>query len=78
MTFHGPVSSERVEELEVTLKDCVATRLYVRALPDFRQSKQHVDQIAWETAVWVAEIPDHMVHFNGDRFLRPNGNSVWI
>ena len=76
VTSDGPVSPERVEELEVILKDCVPTRVYVRALPDFRQFKQHVAQIAWETAVWVTEIPNHMVHFNGDRFLGPNESSV--
>ena len=69
VTSHGPVSPKRVQELEVTLKDCFATRLYVSAFPDFRQFKQHVDKIAWETEVWIAEIPDHLIHFNGDRFL---------
>ena len=71
VTSHGPVSPKRVEELEVTLKDCFATRLYVSAFPDFRQFKQHVDKIAWETEVWIAEIPDHLIHFNGDKFLGP-------
>ena len=72
VTSHGPVSPKRVEELEITLKDCAATRLYVSAFPDFRHFKQHVDKIAWETEVWIAEIPDHLVHFNGDKFLGPN------
>ena len=72
VTSHGPVTPKRVEELEVTLKDCGATRLYVSAFPDFRQFKRHVDKIAWETEVWVAEIPDHLIHFNGDKFLGPH------
>ena len=71
VTSHGPVTPKRIEELEVTLKDCVAMRLYVSAFPDFRQFKRHVDKIAWETEVWVAEIPDHLIHFNGDKFLGP-------
>jgi len=25
--------------------------------------------IAWETEVWIADNPDHLVHFNGDKFL---------
>ena len=37
VTSHGPMSPKRVEELEASLKDCVATRLYVSAFPDFRQ-----------------------------------------
>ena len=69
VTSHGPVNPKRVEELESTLKDCDATRVYVSAFPDFRQVKQHVDKIAWETEVWLAEIPDHLIHFNGDKFL---------
>ena len=71
VTSHGPVSPKRVAELEVTLKDCAATRLYVSAFPDFQQFKRHVDKIAWETEVWIAEIPDHLIHFNGDKFLDP-------
>ncbi len=63
---HGPVIPKRVQELEVTLKDCAATRLYVSAFQGFRQFKCHVDKIAWETEVWVAEIPDHQIYFNGD------------
>ena len=74
VTSHGPVSPKRVEELEDGLKDCTATRIYVSAFPDFRQFRRHLDNIAWETEVWVAEIPDHMIHFNGDRFLGPKGN----
>ncbi len=34
--------------------------------------KRHVDDIAWETEVWVSEIPNHMIHFNGDKFLKMN------
>ena len=66
---HGPVTPKRFEELEATLRDCVATRVYVSAFPDFRKFKQHVDKIAWETEVWIAEIPDHLIHFNGEKFL---------
>ena len=74
VTSHSPVNPKRMEELEVALKDCVATRLYVSAFPDFLQFKQHVDKIAWEAEVWIAEIPDHVIHFNGDNFLGPGGN----
>ena len=71
VTSHGPVTPKRVEELEVTLNDCIVTRLYVNLVPDFRQFKQHVDKVALETEGWVAEIPDHLIHFNGDKFLGP-------
>ena len=71
VTSHGPVTPKRVEEMEVMLKDCVASRLYVSAFPDFRQFKRHIERIAWETEVWIAEIPDHLIHFDGDEFLGP-------
>jgi type II restriction enzyme len=27
--------------------------------------------IAWETEVWIAEAPDHLIHFDGKKFLGP-------
>ncbi|MDE5070124.1 MAG: BsuBI/PstI family type II restriction endonuclease, partial [Trichodesmium sp. St4_bin8_1] len=27
--------------------------------------------IAWETEVWIADAPDHIIHFNGEKFLGP-------
>ena len=78
VTSHGPMSPERVEELEIVLTHCVAARLYVSAFPDFRQFKRHADKIAWETEVWIAESPDHLIHFNGNAHLGPRENTrVW-
>ena len=74
VTSHGPVSPKRVEELEASFSDCTATRIYVSAFPDFGEFKRHVENIAWETEVWLAEIPDHLIHFNGDKFLGPQKN----
>jgi adenine-specific DNA-methyltransferase len=42
------------------------------AFLDFAEFKRHERQIAWETHVWIAEVPEHMIHFNGDKFLRPD------
>ena len=71
VTSHGPVSPKRLAELEAALKDCIATRLYVSAFPDFPEFRRHLENIAWETKVWVAEIPDHLIHFTRDRLLGP-------
>ncbi|MEA5524066.1 BsuBI/PstI family type II restriction endonuclease [Nodularia spumigena] len=27
--------------------------------------------MSWETEVWVAEAPTHIIHFNCERFLGP-------
>jgi type II restriction enzyme len=44
---------------------------YVTAFPDFAEFKKHSNRIAWETEVWLMDLPDHMIHFNGDRFIGP-------
>lgn len=69
VTSHGPVSPKRYMELELVFKHVKASRVYVSAFPDFKEFKNHINNIAWETEVWISEIPDHMIHFNGDKFL---------
>lgn len=71
VTSHGPVSPKRVVELETFLKECKAGKIYVTAFPDFAEFKKHSNNIAWETEVWLADVPEHMIHFNGDRFMGP-------
>lgn len=71
VTSHGPVSPKRKVELEKALRSCTAERIYVSAFPDFKEFRRHIDDIAWETEVWIVENPDHMIHFNGDKFLGP-------
>ncbi len=73
VTSHGPVSPKRHMELEHALRDCQAGRVYVSAFLDFREFKRHADQIAWETEVWIADAPTHLLHYNGDRFCGPRG-----
>jgi hypothetical protein len=69
VTAHGPMSPKRQIELEKTLRDCKAQRIYVSVFPDIREFKRHMDNIAWETEVWIANNPDHMIHFNGPKFF---------
>lgn len=71
VTSHGPVSPKRIVELEEMLKDCKADKVYVSAFPDFAEFKKHSTNIAWETEVWVVNFPEHMIHFNGDKFMGP-------
>jgi len=71
VTSHGPVSAKRHAELESMLGDCPAGRVYVTAFMDFYAFKKYASEIVWESEVWIAEFPDHMIHFNGDKFLGP-------
>lgn len=71
VTSHGPVSPKRKHELEAVLQSCPIPRVYVSAFPDLKEFKRHAENVAWETEVWIAEMPDHLIHFNGDKFLGP-------
>ena len=78
VTSHGPVSPKRWIELEDVLVDCKVGRVYVTALPHRAEFRKNAADIAWETEVWIADNPDHMIHFNGDRFLGPHSQKPEI
>ena len=71
VTSHGPVNSKRHKELEILFKDCMAGLVYVSAFPNRKMFLKYLPDIAWETEVWIADAPTHMIHFNGSRFLGP-------
>jgi type II restriction enzyme len=71
VTSHGPMSKKRVLELGHFLANCSAGLVYVSAFPDMREFRRHIGEIAWDTEVWIADMPEHLIHFNGDRFLGP-------
>jgi len=67
----GPVNPVRLEELRLLTKDCSAGIVYVTAFLDRGTFRRFAPDIAWETEVWISDAPDHLIHFNGDRFLGP-------
>lgn len=69
VTSHGPMTPKRIVEIEEALKDLNCLKIYMTAFPDFKEFKKHISEIAWETEVWIAENPEHMIHFNGPKFL---------
>lgn len=70
---HGPVDAKRHGELAALFKGSTAGLVYVSCFPDRREMRKYLQQIAWETEVWCAEDPTHLIHFNGERFLGPYG-----
>jgi adenine-specific DNA-methyltransferase len=72
VTSVGPVDAKRHEELSGLFKDCNIGIVYITAFPDRNLMKKFLSDIAWETEVWVASDPEHLIHFNGDRFLGPH------
>lgn len=71
VTSHGPMTPKRIVELEEMIRNCTCGPIFVSAFPDFKEFRKHLRDIAWETEVWFADIPDHLIHFNGDKFLGP-------
>ncbi len=71
VTSAGPVDGKRRKELKDLFAGCKAGLVSVTAFENRRTMQTFVSHIAWESEVWIAEDPDHMIHFNGERFLGP-------
>ncbi len=71
VTSVGPMSPARIKEIQELTKDVVAGKIFVTAFLDFDTYKRFSKSLAWETEVWIADLPDHMIHLNGDKFLGP-------
>lgn len=68
---HGPVDSKRQAELADLFAESTAGIVYVSCFPDRAEFRKYVDKVAWESEVWCADHPTHMIHYNGERFLGP-------
>lgn len=73
VTSHGPVDGKRHEELAKLFAKSTAGLVYVTAFPSRVTMGKYLSDIAWETEVWNADAPTHLIHFNGDKFLGPHG-----
>lgn len=71
VTTVGPVDEQRKQDIIKLTKGVDAGNIYVTAFPDFRTYKSFSQNLAWDSEVWIAEEPSHMIHLNGDRFIGP-------
>lgn len=71
VTSHGPVDGKRHAELAKLFSGSSLGLVYVTAFPDRRTMGQYLSEISWETEVWCADAPTHLIHFDGERFLGP-------
>ena len=71
VTSHGPVDSKRHNELKKMLSDSKAELVFVTAFPNRLVMGRYLSEISWETEVWLADAPTHLIHFNGSKFLGP-------
>ena len=69
---HGPVDGQRHSELATLFAGSTAGLVYVSCFPSRAIMRKYLTLIAWETEVWCAEDPTHLIHFNGERFLGPH------
>ena len=71
VTSVGPMDPNRILEITEMTKDVTAGKIFVTAFLDFKTYKKFAEDLAWDTEVWIAEMPEHMIHLNGDRFMGP-------
>ncbi len=71
VTSHGPINLKRHNELTELFADCTAGLVFVTAFETRKAMTQYLREISWQTDVWIAESPTHLIHFNGERFLGP-------
>jgi len=67
----NPMTKTRKVELEDLTSKCNAEIIYVSAFLNRKKFKEWVSDLAWETEVWISEEQDHLIHFNGHKFLGP-------
>ena len=68
---HGPVDVTRKVELHDLFTDQWDKVVLVSCFPDRKTMQKYLALLAWETEAWCADTPDHMMHFNGSRFMGP-------
>lgn len=69
--FHctGQWDKTRLFKVKKKLENCKAELVFVSAFETIDQFRTKSNDIAWETEVWIADMPEHMIHFNGWKFL---------
>lgn len=71
VTSVGPMEPKRIKEIEEMTAKVESGKIYVTAFPDFKIFKKFSESLAWETEVWISDMPEHMIHLNGDKFMGP-------
>ena len=71
VTSVGPMDPIRIKEISDMTKRVAAGKIFVTAFQDFSTFKKFSESLAWETEVWISDMPEHMIHLNGDKFMGP-------
>lgn len=76
VTSHGPIDAKRRAELQQIFQASQAGLVFITTFLTRKAMVAYLGRIAWETDVWVAEAPSHLIHFNGDKFLGPYEETI--
>lgn len=71
VTSVGPMDPKRIIEINKMTEKVKSGKIFITAFLDFKTFKSFSESLAWETEVWISEMPDHMIHLNGDKFMGP-------
>ena len=71
VTSVGPISPKRMIEIDEMTNKCGYGKVYITAFLNMKTFTKFAQDLAWETEVWLAEMPDHMIHLNGNKFIGP-------
>ena len=72
----NPITPQRKLELQQEMGDNADRAVFVTAFENNSVYKNCPEELAWETEVWIATEPEHMIHRNGFRFMGPYSTSV--
>lgn len=72
VTSVGPMNPKRIKEITEMTTNVSAGKIFITAFLDKKTFIKFYNDLAWETEVWIADNPDHLIHLNGDRFMGPH------
>ncbi len=72
----NPITAERKYELEQMMGSAASKCVFVTAFSNYESYRSCPEDIAWESEIWIATEPDHMIHRNGHRFMGPYSEKV--
>ena len=67
----NPIDPLRLLALRRLTENASVGCVFVSAFMNMNAFARFSKAISWETEVWIVDEPDHMIHFDGERFLGP-------
>jgi hypothetical protein len=68
---HGPINPKRIIELENIFSCSTADLVFITSFLNKKTMIKYINEVAWETDIWISDNPTHLVHLNGKKFLGP-------